>query len=180
MNYLEELVAEWYEFNGYFVRRNVRVGKRPKGGYEGELDVVAFHPEEKRLVHIEPSMDALAWAKREERFRKKFEAGRRHIPSLFRGLNIPKEVEQIALLQFASKKNRDRLGGGKLMLVSEFLVEMLRDLRKHSVASNAVPEDKPILRTLQFVAEHRAIAFEALDGPEPDGGLASGRPQRRR
>ena len=34
-NFLEELVAEWYEYKGYFVRRNVRVGPRAKGGYEG-------------------------------------------------------------------------------------------------------------------------------------------------
>lgn len=162
MNYLEELVAEWYEFQGYFVRRNVLVGKRSRGGYEGELDVVAFHPETKHLVHIEPSMDALSWKKREERFKKKFDAGKRHVPSLFKGLNIPKTVEQIALLQFASKKNRDTIGGAKLMLVSELLVEILEALREQRVASNAVPEDKPILRTLQFVAEHREVAFEAL------------------
>ncbi len=36
-NFLEQLVAEWYEHQGYFVRRNVQVGKRTKGGYEGEL-----------------------------------------------------------------------------------------------------------------------------------------------
>ena len=46
-NHLESLVAEWYEFRGYFVRRNVPVGKRPKGGYDCELDIVAFHPEQK-------------------------------------------------------------------------------------------------------------------------------------
>ena len=48
-NHLESLVAEWYEFQGYFIRRNVRVGKLPKGGYEAELDVVAFHPEQRSL-----------------------------------------------------------------------------------------------------------------------------------
>lgn len=32
MNYLESLVAEWLEYRGYFVRRNVKVGKRQKGG----------------------------------------------------------------------------------------------------------------------------------------------------
>lgn len=31
-NHLEQLVAEWYEFEGYFVRRNVMVGRRPSGG----------------------------------------------------------------------------------------------------------------------------------------------------
>jgi len=164
MNYLEELVAEWYEFRGYFVRRNIRVGKRSKGGYEGELDVVAFHPETRHLVHIEPSMDALSWKKRDERFRKKFRAGQKFIPGLFAGLDIPGKVEQIALLQFASKRNRTTVGGGTLMLVSELLVEVLTELRERSVASHAVPEDKPILRTLQFVAENKAVAFEALDG----------------
>ena len=56
-NFLEQLVAEWYEYKGYFVRRNVLVGRRSRGGYECELDVVAFNPEEKHLVHIEPSVD---------------------------------------------------------------------------------------------------------------------------
>jgi hypothetical protein len=104
MNFLEELVAEWYEFRGYFVRRNVLVGRRAKGGYECELDVVAFHPGSKHLVHIEPSMDAQSWAKRDERFRKKFAAGRRHIPELFSGLELPEAFDQIALLGFASKR----------------------------------------------------------------------------
>ena len=35
-NYLERLLAEWYEYKGYFVRRNVMVGKRAKGGHECE------------------------------------------------------------------------------------------------------------------------------------------------
>lgn len=55
INFLEQLVAEWYEYRGFFVRRNVNVGKRTAGGHEGELDVVAFHPVEKLLVQIETS-----------------------------------------------------------------------------------------------------------------------------
>ena len=66
-NYLEQLVAEWYEYQGYFVRRNVLVGKRAKGGYAGELDVIAFSPTLNHLVHVEPSMDADSRAWREER-----------------------------------------------------------------------------------------------------------------
>jgi len=86
-NFLEQLVAEWYEYQHYFVRRNVRVGRRSMGGYESELDVVAFSPEKKHLVHIEPSMDSDSWEKREKRFAAKFAAGRSHIPSLFKGLS---------------------------------------------------------------------------------------------
>lgn len=73
-NHLEQLVSEWYEYQGYFVRRNINVGLRKnKGGYECELDVVAFNPETKHLVHIEPSNDADSWEIRDRRFGLKFE-----------------------------------------------------------------------------------------------------------
>jgi hypothetical protein len=58
-NFLEQLVAEWYQYQDYFVRTNIRVGRRAKGGHEGELDVVGFNPALGKLVHIETSMDIL-------------------------------------------------------------------------------------------------------------------------
>ena len=78
------------------------MGPRPTGGHEGELDVVAFHPGERHLIHIEPSMDANSWEKREERFSKKFEIGRRYLPTLFAGFELPSAIEQIALIGFGS------------------------------------------------------------------------------
>jgi hypothetical protein len=33
MNHLEALTAEWLNYNGYFVRTAVKVGKRAKGGW---------------------------------------------------------------------------------------------------------------------------------------------------
>jgi hypothetical protein len=108
-NHLEELVAEWYQLQGYFVRRNVQVGKRPQGGYECELDIVAFHPRLQKLVHIEPSLDANRWEKREQRYTKKFEAGRRYIPALFEGLTLPSDLEQIALFVFGGGASRTSL-----------------------------------------------------------------------
>lgn len=74
-NFLEQLVAEWYETKKYFVRRNVLVGPRKNGGYEGELDVVAFNPVKKLLIHIEASMDAFSWEKREARFKRNSKLG---------------------------------------------------------------------------------------------------------
>lgn len=154
-NYLEQLVAEWYEYRGYFVRRNVWVGLRAKGGYECEIDVVAFHPEKKHLVQIEPSMDTNSWEKREKRYRAKFDAGKRHIPTIFSGFTLPPKLDQIALLNYASTANHTKLGGGRVQLVPELLTEILSELRQRSVKSQAVPEQFIILRTLQFVAENR-------------------------
>lgn len=161
-NFLEQLVAEWYEYRGYFVRRNVAVGKRRMGGYECELDVVAFNPASRHLAHVEPSMDAESWQTRERRFRRKFEAGRKHIPALFPGFELPAEIEQIAVLAFASKVNHPTLGGGKVLPVSDLMREILEDLSDKKIAENAVPEHHALLRTLQFVVEYRRKVFATL------------------
>jgi len=162
-NFLEQLIAEWYEFKGYFIRRNVLVGKRPKGGYECELDIVAFHPGENHLVHIEASMDAARWSDREKRFKKKFDAGKKYIPSLFKGLKIPNNIEQIAILIFASKSNRKSLGEGELMLGSELLEKIFQDIQNHgTIYSHAIPEQFPILRAFQFVAQYKKDVCKLL------------------
>jgi hypothetical protein len=158
MNHLEQLTAEWYEFRGYFVRRNAQVGRRDKGGYECELDVVAFCPKSNHLVHVEPSMDADTWSTREARYQKKFEAGRKHIRLMFEGLELPETIDQIALLGFASNANVKMLAGGRVMTSAEFLKEITAGIGKMRIASAAIPEQYPLLRTIQFAYQHRHAA----------------------
>lgn len=165
MNFLEQLVAEWYEYHGYFVKRNVRVGRLPRGGWECELDVVAFNPESKRLVHIETSMDSDSWQRRAERYRKKFEAGKKYIPALFPGVEFSGEVEQIALFGIGSKANHQHLAEGKVMLISELLAEIASELQLRRVERAAVPEQFPLLRTIQFMVRHHAAIFSNKNSP---------------
>jgi hypothetical protein len=152
-NFLEQLAAEWYEFNGYFVRRNVHVGRRPRGGWECELDVVAFDPKRKRLIHVEPSMDTLHWDKRESRFRKKFDAGKRYIPELFEAFKPLPKIEPIALFVFGSDKNHRKVGGGRVLMIRDFMREIRDGIKSRSVAKSAIPEQYLILRTLLFANE---------------------------
>jgi hypothetical protein len=159
---LEQLVAEWYEYQGYFVRRNVLVGPRLKGGYECELDVIAFNPERKHLVHIEPSMDTNTWAERERRYTKKFAAGRKYIPHVFKGLILPNDIEQIAVLTFAAKKNHVTLGGGKLVLVEDLLSEIFEALKTKRIGRNSIPEHWTVLRSFQFVAECQTAVYKTF------------------
>src|SRR5882672_2600591 len=58
VSHLEDLLCEYYEWQGYIVRRNIKVGRLGHGGWEGELDIVAYHPKSNHLVHLEPSLDA--------------------------------------------------------------------------------------------------------------------------
>jgi len=161
-NFLEELVAEWLEYKGYIVKRNERVGPRPEGGHEGELDVVAFNPKSKHLIHYETSTDADSWAGREKRFAKKFGSGVKHIHSLFGGLTLPETIEKKAIFAFGSDRNHKEVGGGQVQLAEDFILEILRDLKGTSFLSRAVPEKYPILRVLQMVTEHRGKVVDEL------------------
>src|SRR5207244_1205053 len=132
-----------------------------RGGWEDEIDIVAFHPESNRLKQIECSLDAESWAHREERYRKKFEAGRKYIPGLFKGLKVPDTIEQEAVFVFAATTNWTKLAGGTIVLLPDLLQEMLSELATQSIYKSMVDEQKPLLRTLQFVAQYRNRLFQA-------------------
>jgi hypothetical protein len=160
MNFLEQLTYEWYEYQGYFVRRNTLVGARNGGGYECELDIVAFHPTTGHIIHVEPSMDAHSWDKRKERYKKKFEAGRKYIPFMIPGYKAGTHIDQVALFGLLKRSDRKELAGGRVMVVSDLLQEIVNELRTRRVASSAVPEQFPLLRTVQFMCEHSSELFQ--------------------
>jgi hypothetical protein len=47
----ESLTAEYLEWQGYLIRRSLKVGRRAKGGWEMELDVVGYHPKVNKITH---------------------------------------------------------------------------------------------------------------------------------
>jgi hypothetical protein len=151
-NFLEQLVAEWYEYQGYFVRRNVLVGKRARGGHESELDVVAFSPDKKRLLHIEPSMDTHKWEVRERRLTNKFRAGKTYIRSLFAGFDELPQIEPIALFVYGSTKDHPIVGGGKSLHINELMAEIRASEAMAPLERKMIPEQFVILRALQFAA----------------------------
>jgi hypothetical protein len=153
VNHLEDLTAEWLNYNGYFTRSAVRVGRRSKGGWLGELDVVGFHAATQHFVHVECSMDALTWPRREEVFKKKLGHGRRYARKLFSDMNLPSVLDQVVILGFAgtsknAAKHRD-LGGGRLVTGQELTAEIMTSLPPTLVRA-AVHENLPLLRTLQL------------------------------
>jgi hypothetical protein len=172
-NHLEDLTAEWLEFNGYFVRKSVLVGKRSNGGFDGELDVVGFNPATKHLVHIECSLDADPWHKRETRFTRKFDRGREHVPALFPSLVFVAAPDQVALLQFGGGP-RTEVGGGRIMWVSDFVADVLAKLSKMPPDKQAVPSTFPLLRTMQLAAQpakrRKLIGAMIPAVPIPNGG----------
>jgi len=151
MNHLEQLVVEWLQYNGYFVRASVQVGPRSKGGFEGELDVVGLKFTTNHLIHVECSLDSAGWQKRESMYLKKFMCGRRFVKDVFKGITIPEKLDQVALLQYASGKQRE-IGGQRLVTAKEFIREIFDGLIGKTPGSGAVPSTFPLIRTLQLAA----------------------------
>tara|TARA_R110001606_G_C15372631_1_gene649686 strand:+ start:2084 stop:2566 length:483 start_codon:yes stop_codon:yes gene_type:complete len=151
MSHLENIIAEYYDWKGYLVKRNIKVGKLGHGGWEMELDVMAFDPHTGHLVHIEPSIDAHSWSVREQRFAKKFTAARKYIFSeIFTWLDSSMEVEQIAVL-VSHPKGRDELAGAKIISIDEIMAKIRREVMECGILSkNAIPEQYPNLRTMQL------------------------------
>ncbi len=166
-NFLEEVVAEWLEYQGYLVKRNERVGPNPNGngGHEGELDVVAFNPKTGDLLHVEPSTDSWSWHIREEKFRRKFASGGKYVKSLFDGLTLPGEIHQRAVFAYGSDRNHKTIGGGEVQMAEDLLVEILGHLKRMQFSSRAVPERYPILRVLHMIARHRKRIVAVLNEP---------------
>ncbi|MBE0586317.1 MAG: hypothetical protein IH612_21455, partial [Desulfofustis sp.] len=119
--------------------------------------IVAFNPQTDHLVHIEPSLDADAWIRREERFGKKFELGRKYIPKLFSGIEMPDHIEQIALFVFGSNANHQHVGGGIVATAAEFYAVIAEGLGGKRLAKAAVPEQYSLLRTVQHCLEYSNV-----------------------
>lgn len=151
MSHLETLIAEYLEWQGYLIRRNVKVGRLSHGGWRMELDVVGYHPQQGHLVHYEPSIDAHPWAEREARYLKKFTAAREHIfTEIFPWLPEDTQVEQVAVLT-THPRGRDTIAGGGLLSIDEFVAQVRADIRQCGpMLRNAIPEQYPLLRTLQM------------------------------
>ena len=156
MNFLESLVAEWYEYREYFVRSNVRTRERgKKGGYDVELDVLAFSPKDQSLVHIETSSDANSWRERKERFlKKKFILTHDEYEDLVLKSKI-KTIKKIAIVgwNYKTKSDLNWRDDIEVKLIPNLLEEITAKLKKTSPSKHVVPENYPLLRTIQIMIE---------------------------
>jgi hypothetical protein len=151
-NHLETLISQYYDWKGWVVRKNVKVGKRPKGGWEGELDVVVYDPKSGRVIHYEPSTDASSWTDREIKYKRKFDMGRRYIfKDIFPWLKPGFNLEQIAVF-FRVPTDRKTFQGGKAISIDELVKTIRDDIEKLGrIGQNAIPEQYDLLRTIQLV-----------------------------
>jgi len=154
MNFLETLASEWYAYQGYFVRTNIKANRRPNGGYDNEIDVLAFLPGDGKLVHLETSWDALTWEKREERYLSK-----KYVFSV-------EQYEEIVGTKLVGIQKRAVIGTSKtqpktiwgddieVITVPNFINEIATEMRPRHPLKDVVPETYPCLRSIQFALSY--------------------------
>lgn len=146
MNFLEELVAEWYQYRGYFVRRNVKIGRLGHGGYEGEMDILAFKQDMSEFLHIETSTDNMTWMMRRKRFTKKFASAEKQYKALFGR----RPDHRIVIVGLGRNAKQEVAPGVETRLIPELIAEISVELSKRNPIRDAVPEGYPLLRAMQF------------------------------
>jgi len=151
MSHLESLIVEYLDWQGYLVRRNMKIGRLKHGGWEMELDVIGYNPHNVDLVHYEPSVDAHTWETREARYRKKFDAARRLIfMEVFSWLPPETPLRQIAVFP-SHPKDRYVIAGAQIASIDELVAEIRAKVIRCGVArNNAISENYPLLRVLQL------------------------------
>jgi len=152
MTFLEQLVAQWYEYAGYFVRSNVRARKRAKGGFDVELDVLAYDLSSNALLHVETSGDADSWAERKHRFlTKKFILTKGEYEAIL-GHKLGR-IRKIAVVGY-SRSAKANLNWGhsiEVVVIPDLMRQIAEKLRSQHPAHEAVPEGFPLLRAIQTV-----------------------------
>lgn len=152
MNHLEELLYQYYDWKGYLVKRNIKVGKLVHGGWEMELDIIGYNPSTNEIIHVECSTDSHKWETRQKRFKKKFDIGREYIlENVFPWLEKNTKINQLAILPSRSK-DRTELSGGELITIDELVFKIIQEIRNQGkISKNAIPEQYHLLRMIQLV-----------------------------
>jgi hypothetical protein len=100
-------------------------------------------------------MDSNSWAERTVKYTKKFKAGRKYIPKIFAGFEPLPQIEQMALFGYGGPGPAHFIDGVQVVLVRDWLEEILTDLTSKPIARHAVPEQYFCLRTMQFMVHHK-------------------------
>lgn len=150
MNFLESLAAEWYAIQGYFVRTNIKANRRGNGGWNNEIDVLAYEPATSKLVHLETSWDAFTWEKREARYlTKKFVFTFDQYAEIIG--STPATIQKRAIIGTSRSQPKAIWGEDiEVTTVPNFIAEIAAEMKLRHPMRDVIPETYPCLRSFQF------------------------------
>jgi len=142
MNVFEQLVSEWYEYQGYFVRRNNTIG-------HAELDALAYLPDKRLVVHIETGKDAETGPSVDAKILRKM----RFLPAEYaRALNCQvDDVKKIAIYGWQRTKAKPRqLGDVTVITLADFVRDINDTLKRLNTRVETITQNYPLLSAMQW------------------------------
>jgi len=154
--FLDQLAAEWYSYKeGYFVRMNVPLRKRERGGHEGDADVIGLRLKDNKIqvIHIENSQAAQSFEEHLQALKKKFEKAANNYENIV-GCKCDK-VFKVGICTCSKKKGDvNKKSDIEVYTTSEFLKMITKELNKIHPGRSGVPETFPMLRAIQFILHY--------------------------
>jgi len=148
MNFLEELISEYYSIQGYLIIQNIRINPRKNGGHKNEIDILVFHPCTKQIIHIETSSDNKNRKDKIKNFKHKFKIDEQKIKKLFGNTHLPNSIKREGIILHGSpKKYKDF----ELISVQKYINDIIKYLEDEKYSTKKmVPEKYPLIRMILF------------------------------
>ena len=160
MNFLEELLSEWYEYYyDCFIKKNISFGE---GKNTEEIDILAYNPEKGIVYHIETINFVKSKKKQKEEILKKFENAEKYYKKI---LNLPEyKIEKIVVVDDVKRVDNvlEELftKNIKVVAVEEIITDICAELLSQKNSYCLVPEKYSLIRTVYYAIE---IIFKELN-----------------
>ena len=162
VNFREQLIAEWYELRGYFVRTNEKWPDGHGRRRSEDMDVLALCPTTRKLIHIETtSSEYKNWV-------EKYRGRKFHSDDSFYMENFHADsVQRVAIVGSGAGPNDNaakKLKDHNITLQSfgqlyEEIEEKIRD-DWWPETKKAIPETLPILKGIQYALRYQRCAAQ--------------------
>lgn len=151
-NFIKDLVCEYYEFVGFFIRRNIPIGSSRIEG-QTTIDVLAYHYSEHILFHIEKMLDGNSWDEKIVLMSDKFGMGELYYSNYVNVNNL--QIQRVTItgineIDLEKAKKFERETNSKLLNIKEFMKHIKAELQKYDPFTQVIPESFPLLRAIQL------------------------------
>ena len=122
-NFIKDLVCEYYEFVGFFIRRNIQI-KSTGIEEQSYLDILAYHYDEHILFHVETMQGGNSWDERISLMANKFGIAELYYSNYVNVENL--QIQRVTIagideIELEIAKRYEKETNSKLLNIKEFM-----------------------------------------------------------
>lgn len=151
--FLLQLACEYYQFMGFFIRRNLKFGEFKLSENSGEIELLAYNYKENILFHFETAQEVGTWDNKIAKLTKKFNEAELYYSDYVNTTDI--QIQRVSVIgtgegSIENIKQFEKKTRSKLLNIKEFLKHIKVEVMKHDPYKELMPEGYPLLRAIQL------------------------------